>query len=667
MFQAGDAIGERYVVEDLLGEGGLARVYRVRHTQLGTRHALKHLFLSRPGLQERLLREGRIQARLQHPHVVRVQDVLDVDGQPGLLMEFVEGSSLHELLAAGGALSLDEALPLFAQVLSGVAAAHRQGVLHRDLKPANILLARVGQGWLAKVADFGLAKVTDDAQATGRTRAGVTMGTPGYMAPEQVVSAKDVDRRADVFALGVVLYEMLVGKSPFGRGDEFTTLSETVKGSYAPLADLVEGCPAEVEQAVAKALRPEAADRFDSCEDFARALLSTRPELLAGVLAGEDSAPSPAPVSVVRPAAPATYTDPEDFEADASGDTLAPGLAADTRAGAGVTLAPAELPPSSGATLAPTASQLAAPTPVDKKAARRGLLWLLVLGVAAVAVLLGVGVLGGGAALFLGVADEPEAVATARPPADAVGPGVRGEPEVAARSTSPETEGGGAPGAEAPAVDGDLAEAGQAEVADAALGGSPGSEESEPTGADAPIAAARSAGESDRAEPEAALPDGAETDRTVADGAAADDAAVDDAAADDAAADDAVADAGASGGPAGAGGGTRSEAEPEAEAAPTAPDLVGSWRGEANGRPLTLRITSQDGEVLRGEVSFLFGTTERVVPLSGRVDAASGRLSLREDGGTELVFSGTASSRRIRGDYMRRGQKKALDWNVEKQ
>lgn len=655
MFQAGDPIGERYVVESLLGEGGLARVYRVRHTQLGTQHALKHLFLSRPGLQERLLREGRIQARLQHPHVVRVQDVLDVDGQPGLLMEFVEGSSLHELLAAGGALSLEESLPLFAQVLSGVAAAHRQGVLHRDLKPANILLARAGQGWLAKVADFGLAKVTDDTESRGRTKAGVTMGTPGYMAPEQVVSATDVDRRADVFALGVVLYEMLVGKSPFGRGDEFTTLSETVRGSYAPLGERVEGCPEEVQEAVAKALKPEAADRFDSCEDFARTLFATRPELLASVLADEDTGPGLAPVSVIRPAAPATYTDPEDLEPGGVGATLAPALGAETRAPAGQTLAPPELAPTSGHTLAPTASQLAevsaASSEEDRESARKGLLWLLVLGMAAVAaVLLGVGVLGtgvlgGGAALFVGggTEAEPEAIATARSPADAVGPALPADvAAVPAPDPSATEEEVGVAGAQGPAE--------PAEPAEVAAARQPASDADPSAPAAASGAAAEPSGEPAAAE--AALEPAAEEAPPSAPVEGDGDSEPGALAAADGSDPRAEAEA---------------ASEPEAAPAAAAPALLGSWRGEANGRPLTLRITSQEGEVLRGEVSFLFGTTERVVPLSGRVDAASGRLSLREDGGSELVFNGTASSRSIRGDYMRRGQKKALDWNVEKQ
>ena len=278
----GRRLGERYEVERLLGEGGLARVYQVRHLQLGTRYALKQLSVSRKGLQTRLLREGRIQAQLQHPNVVRVLDVLDVNGQPSLIMEYVEGISLEELIRTEAPLTADLALPLFGQILAGVAAAHNAGVLHRDLKPANVLLSRTSDGWMAKVADFGIAKMAVD-DGKGRTRTGIQMGTPGYMAPEQVLDAADVDARADIFALGVVLYEMLVGCRPFGGTSEFQTLDTTVRGQYRPVGEALEHCPDAIRRAVSGSLARHPDDRYASCRELAEVVFADHPELLVPV------------------------------------------------------------------------------------------------------------------------------------------------------------------------------------------------------------------------------------------------------------------------------------------------------------------------------------------------------------------------------------------------
>jgi len=204
MLSPGDRVAERYEVEELIGQGGLAEVYRVRHIDLGGVHALKLLTWRRKSLAERLLLEGRIQAQLRHPNVVGVTDVIRHEGRFGLLMEYVDCVPLDAFIAEHGGLGLDEALHLFAMVMSGMTAAHDAGVLHRDLKPANILLARQGGGWVPKVTDFGIAKVVaEDVEANHSTASGAMMGTPGYMAPEQVIDAADVDERADVFALAV--------------------------------------------------------------------------------------------------------------------------------------------------------------------------------------------------------------------------------------------------------------------------------------------------------------------------------------------------------------------------------------------------------------------------------------------------------------------------------
>jgi len=283
---------DRYRVELPLGEGGMATVYRVRHESLGTVHALKVLHINSPAIRERLLAEGRAQALLSHNNVVAVTDILEVDGAPALLMEFVDGGSLVDVVS-GPPLGVGVVLGLFRGVVQGVAAAHAQGIVHRDLKPGNVLLSlydheeddydydygdkpysQATVDWSAatpKVTDFGLAKVADTTPETAgtgtlRTAAGIAMGTPAFMAPEQIRDASGVDYRADLFALGALLYAMLTGRSPFLGPDRFAMLTNVTSGCYpslshlrpdAPdaLVDLVDRCLATPPEA-----RPQSAD-----------------------------------------------------------------------------------------------------------------------------------------------------------------------------------------------------------------------------------------------------------------------------------------------------------------------------------------------------------------------------------------------------------------------
>lgn len=274
----GEIIGQ-YEVLRTLGEGGIARVYLVKHRKLGTRHALKILHYRSDVMAKRLLQEGRIQAQLRHPNIVAVTDVIEADGHVGLLMEYVDGATLADVLADGVPMPPKDALPLFGQLLAGVGAAHRQGVLHRDLKPGNVLLHTDGDRLVAKIADFGIAKVAADVTggvggAERLTRTGMSMGTPGYMAPEQLVDAARADSRADVFALGVILYEMLSGRSPFLRDDMVTTMTATSRGEHARLDTLVPSLPAGLVAAVERALAVRPDDRFASCEELGAALVA---------------------------------------------------------------------------------------------------------------------------------------------------------------------------------------------------------------------------------------------------------------------------------------------------------------------------------------------------------------------------------------------------------
>ena len=256
---------ERYVVEAMLGQGGMATVYRVRHAQLGTRHALKILSLPSASIRERLLQEGRVQATLHHPNIVAVTDVIDVSGAPGLLMEYVAGPSLDQLLVRRK-LSRDEADDVVAGILAGVAAAHRAGLVHRDLKPANILLSTVRGRVVAKVADFGLAKILAEDGGATQTRTGATMGTPAYMAPEQIRNARGVDLRADIFALGAILYELAIGKRAFEGEDTLDLFNAISRAEFIDPREVDPSTPDRMVDAINAALNVEKGARPANCE-----------------------------------------------------------------------------------------------------------------------------------------------------------------------------------------------------------------------------------------------------------------------------------------------------------------------------------------------------------------------------------------------------------------
>ena len=231
------AVVERWRVETLLGEGGTARVWRVRHLELGTLAALKVLTLDHPVIRERLVREGRLQASMDHPNVVAVRDVLALDGRPALLMDFVPGPSLATLWEEG--LETERALALLRQVATGLAHAHERGVVHRDLTPANVLVTDE----TARVLDFGIARCLDDGDERV-TRAGLALGTPQWMAPEQLRSARHVDARADVFALGLLMYRALAGRPALPSDDPFAVLAAGLEPPPGPpeLVELVMRC-----------------------------------------------------------------------------------------------------------------------------------------------------------------------------------------------------------------------------------------------------------------------------------------------------------------------------------------------------------------------------------------------------------------------------------------
>jgi hypothetical protein len=242
---------ERYEVLRPLGEGGMAKVYLVEHTTLGTLHALKVLQMTGPQLRARFLEEGRTQSELRHENVVRVSDVFEVQGLPAMVLDYVDGPDLlHFITAESPGPELAE--QVFRGILAGVQAAHHAGIVHRDLKPANVLMAKGADGrWVPKVADFGLAKVLTGEDVRGfQTRQGHPMGTPRYMAPEQIRDASKADFRSDIFALGAILFELLAHQPAFDGADVVDIFQAIGEGRRAALpattpphlARVVEAC-----------------------------------------------------------------------------------------------------------------------------------------------------------------------------------------------------------------------------------------------------------------------------------------------------------------------------------------------------------------------------------------------------------------------------------------
>lgn len=257
---------ERYEVVSFLGAGGMGSVYKVFDPALMRFAAVKVLQRSEPDLGRRLLREARAQARVDHPNVCQVFEAGEVAGRPYIAMQYIEGERLDR--AAEG-LPRDEVVRLFVDVAKAVHSAHRTGLVHRDLKPGNVLVSHRSSGRLHPyVVDFGLAQ---DLEEPALSRTDVITGTPGYLAPEQVRGAT-VDRRTDVFALGVVLYEILTGRAPFASGSVPETLIRITSDDPPRPRKLDPSIPADLETIVLRCLEKAPDRRYDSAQALAQDL-----------------------------------------------------------------------------------------------------------------------------------------------------------------------------------------------------------------------------------------------------------------------------------------------------------------------------------------------------------------------------------------------------------
>jgi eukaryotic-like serine/threonine-protein kinase len=255
---------DRYTVVSFLGAGGMGRVYKAYDPSLGRFAALKFLRWNDPVQLERFLREARSQARVDHAHVCKVYEAGHVAGRPYIAMQFIDGETLTE---CGDSLTLEQKVGTMREVAEAVHAAHRTGLIHRDLKPGNVLLERQEDGsWQPYVLDFGLA--WDQEAAVGLTRTGAVTGTPAYLSPEQA-RGQPLDRRSDVYSLGVVLYELLSGRVPLRAGSLAESLIKVVSENPAPLRRLDPRIPRDLETIVMKCLEKEPQRRYDSARALA--------------------------------------------------------------------------------------------------------------------------------------------------------------------------------------------------------------------------------------------------------------------------------------------------------------------------------------------------------------------------------------------------------------
>ena len=271
----GETIAERYEVEELVGHGGMSSVYKAHDSLLERNVALKILheqYNADEDFVERFKREARAVAQLQHPNIVTVIDRGEEDDRQFIVFEYIDGENLKERVVRKGRLDVREALEIAVEVARGLAFAHSQGLVHRDVKPQNVLLNGDGR---AKVTDFGIARSLD---VDGMTQTGTVLGTSNYIAPEQA-SGQRVDTQSDVYALGVVLYEMLAGEVPF-PGESFVVVA--MKHVHEPppnLLDVRREVPIRVAAAVDRALEKDPEQRFGSMDAFASELEACLAEL----------------------------------------------------------------------------------------------------------------------------------------------------------------------------------------------------------------------------------------------------------------------------------------------------------------------------------------------------------------------------------------------------
>jgi serine/threonine-protein kinase len=276
--RAGDIISGKYRVDRVIGVGGMGIVAAVTHLEIEAPYAIKFLLPKAAKDEEtvvRFMREARNAVRIKSEHIARVSDVGRMpDGAPYILMEYLEGRDLGRVLAENGPLSPRDAVEYVLQACEGIAEAHALGIIHRDLKPANLFLTRRSDGAaFIKVLDFGISKAeTDAVHRPALTETSQVFGSPGYMSPEQIRSAKNVDARSDVWSLGVILFELIAGRPPFVADTSGGLLSAIAADEPASLITLRPEISPELAAVIRKCLEKPPSKRFQSIPDLAEAL-----------------------------------------------------------------------------------------------------------------------------------------------------------------------------------------------------------------------------------------------------------------------------------------------------------------------------------------------------------------------------------------------------------
>lgn len=281
----GDILAGKFRIESVLGHGGMGVVVAARHLQLDEKVAIKFLLptaLERPEAVARFVREAKAAIRIKSEHVVRVTDVGTLEsGAPYMVMEYLEGTDLSQWLRQRGTMSVELLVGFMLQALEAIAEAHALGIIHRDLKPANLFCIRGRDGLLSiKVLDFGISKL-QDVNPSGvelQMTAAAAMGSPLYMSPEQMRSARDVDVRTDIWSIGVIMYELLTGAPPF-RGESLSEICvRAASFSPPPMRNVRPDLPLELRAAILKCLEKSPNDRFGNVAELAHALLPFAPK-----------------------------------------------------------------------------------------------------------------------------------------------------------------------------------------------------------------------------------------------------------------------------------------------------------------------------------------------------------------------------------------------------
>jgi serine/threonine protein kinase len=286
----GQQIGPYKIVAQL-GQGGMASVYKAYHAKLDRYVAIKVMhqaFLEDPNFHARFEREAQIVAKLEHPNIIPVYDYSEFEGQPYLVLKYVEGRTLKHILAQGQP-PLDETLRIMTPIASALTYAHARGVLHRDIKPSNIV---IDNDEIPYLTDFGLARIAQAGEST--MSQDVILGTPQYISPEQARGERNLDSRTDLYSLGVILYEMVVGRVPFNADTPYAIVHDHIYSELPKPSSINEAITPPMESVLMKALAKEPADRFATANE----MISAFKAAIGGVSV---AAPAPRPVMPMNP------------------------------------------------------------------------------------------------------------------------------------------------------------------------------------------------------------------------------------------------------------------------------------------------------------------------------------------------------------------------------